>query len=71
MNPGSYGEMIVHARSLRVNYLEIYKEKIARTCPDFFESINDEDIELVYQHKYEGKSKELNLLLYKVLYGNE
>jgi len=71
MSPGSYGEMIVHARSLRVNYLEIYKEKIARTCPDFFESINDEDIELVYQHKYEGKSKELNLLLYKVLYGNE
>lgn len=71
MNPGSYSEMIVHARSLRVNYLEIYKEKIARTCPDFFESINDEDVELVYQHKYEGKSKELNLLLYKVLYGNE
>ena len=68
MNPGSYGEMIVHARSLRVNYLEIYKEKIDRTCPDFFESVNSEDVELVYQHTYKGKSKELNLLLYKVLY---
>jgi len=71
LSPGSYNEIITRARSLGVNYLEIYKETIARTCPDFFESINDEDIELVYQHKYEGKSKELNLLLYKVLYRNE
>jgi hypothetical protein len=71
LNPGLYNEVITRARSLGVNYLEIYRENIARTCPNFFESINDEDIELVYQHKYEGKSKELNLLLYKVLYGNE
>ncbi len=71
MNPESYNDMIARARSSGVNYLEIYKEKIARTCPDFFESVNSEDVELVYQHTYKGKSKDLNLLLYKVLYRNE
>lgn len=71
LSPGSYSDIITRARSLGVNYLEIYRENIARTCPDFFESINSEDIELVYQHTYNGKSKELNLLLYKVLYRDE
>ena len=68
LEPGNYNDMIMRARMLGVNYLEIYKEKIDRTCPDFFESVNSEDVELVYQHTYKGKSKELNLLLYKVLY---
>jgi len=71
LNPGIYNDVITRARLLRVNYLEVFKEKITETCPDFFESINSDDIELVYQHTYSGKSKELNLLLYKVLYRNE
>ena len=68
IDPGSYSEVITHARSSGVNYIEVYKENIARICPDFFESINSEDVELVYQHTYKGKSEDLNLLLYKVLY---
>ncbi len=71
MSPGSYNAIITRARSLGVDYLEIYKETIADTCPEFFESINSEDIELVYQHTYNGKSKDLNLFLYRVLYRNE
>ena len=71
MNPGSYNAIITRARSFGVDYLEIYKETIADTCPEFFESINSEDIELVYQHTYNGKSKDVNLFLYRVLYRNE
>jgi len=68
MNPGSYSEMISNARSSGVKYIEVYKEKITSICPDFFESINSEDIELAYQHTYKDRSKELNLLLYRILY---
>ena len=68
LNAGSYKELIAHARHLGVGYLEIYKEKITGTCPDFFKSINNEDLELVYQHTYKNRPKEFNLLLYKMLY---
>ena len=64
----SYTEIIAYARSTGVNYLGVYKEKIDRICPDFLESVSSDDIELVYQHKYDGRSKELNLLLYRVQY---
>ena len=65
---GSYKEIIAYARSTEVNYLGVYKEKIERICPDFFKSINNEDLELVYQHTYKNRLEVLNLLLYKILY---